>query len=280
MLISKSFNMTQSTLPIIISKQILSIGGRLSYIGIVFILLLTTSGCRKDNKPPPSPEKSLKIVFSTNTIDFQLVDSAYVLLQKAGMTEPIKKFFKKGNQSLDLPIGDLAEGDWGALAYIYAQLPKRKTNISHRYEQTLSFTVTSSGLSPETKPGPDGTLTNDWRPHGVITDALRSIFLTVPLDCRDAYYEFVINDPKWDFFYIDRTAMKRNAGGVEIVASGQWWCDNACYGQNRIIRNRVVFQPFIQDLGSKFWELGMVDAFVRNQATGEVAELYYLFNKP
>lgn len=274
--------MKRNVLPCALSTTVLS-GQRTSRLFLLLVLShlsLAWSGCSKEGPKPQTPAENLQVSFSNNTIEFSLVDSGTVIFKKEGSQTPILKRFTKGNKTLEVMVGDLLPGNYAAEIYVFGRLPNGPAGITRRYVQQVGFTLPYTQAAAITTPGPDGGFRNNWKPHAVLSDAARSIVLTVPLDCRDPYFEFIVNDTRWDYLYIDRVAFKRNGTMNELMASGKWECDQACYGADRFIGNKTAFAPFVQLLTNKEWDNADIDAIAINQATGEEVVLFYHFNKP
>lgn len=250
-------------------------------LSILALSALTLFSCKKDCDDSPSSVPSdgqLVINFSDATISQGLVDSGYVLLKKQGTTIPIMKRFDKADKKLFVAIDDLSGGSWSAEAYIYTR--NAGDNSGRRYEQTKTFTVplTSKNINWQ---APDGSISDSWKPRIVLSDMYRKVIITVALDNTDPYFEIVTKEPKWDEFYIQRSALKRTNVGNELIANASWQCTNACYThpQLNLIVNNTAFLPFTQEVAGEEWNNGEVNVEIRDRETNVVHEFFYVYNK-
>lgn len=243
--------------------------------------ILFLSACKKDhdNKPVP-PAENLQVKFTNATIGINWVDSAMVIFKKEGSATLIMKRFDKQNNVLTVTVDDLPAGNWTANLYVYAHDAESQIPFEgFRYLQEKTFTLPYTKEQVISVDGPDGKFASPWKSHIVLTDLARSVVLTVPLDCADPYFEFIINDPQYDYLYLDRIAFQRNGSTNAIVASANWECGNNCYGPDRFIANKTAFLPFTQALQGKAWDNGDVTAVVMNQQIGRELLLFYHYDK-
>lgn len=244
----------------------------LAQLLIGLTVLLLTVACKKDkDNPAPPADKVLQINFSTASVDYNKVDSGYVILKKAGSgTQYFKRLQKKGS-SLSIDIDDLPAGNWTAELYIFSRFDDK---AGRRFRQDKTFTLSATSPSV-TLNAPTGTITDAWKPSAFFRDAAHGISVAIPLDNKDPQFDIQVNDTHWDYYYIERYANKRMTGGGKLkVAEGIWDCRDNCYTSDRFINNTTGFIPFTQEVGNKDWDNGLIVIVIADDDGADVQFSY------
>ncbi|QEC40452.1 hypothetical protein [Pseudobacter ginsenosidimutans] len=231
-----------------------------------FMVLATTLGllltaCKKngdgnnDQDEQDTPvANQLKIYFDNSTVDFARYDSGFVVMQREGTGNQYLKRFVKGNKFLKIDIDDLQEGKYRTTIHLNVKMKNGNGAIwrQFRYEQDLQ--VLKSGVVIK---GPVNELKKDWKIYTVMTDNVKSVHITIPLDCTDPYFEVYVNDDRWKYFYIERVAYKKGAGDNRTsLGAMSFECQGDCYDGNGNIADDETFKDWSAMLGSKQWDIG------------------------
>jgi len=238
--------------------------------------MILLSSCKKD--PPqenPYYDQQLVLSFSNTTIPFNLVDSAAVIFKKQGAVTQVFKRFEKKNNSLAVVINDLSKGNWTADIYLYT---RSADTTGRRYQQTITLT----GLHQRqdiTVTAPNGKVDDGWKPYIMFADAGLNVIAFVPMDNREAAFDIIVKDKKWDHFYIERYAHNRTNVGNEIMASADWQCNNGCYTNDNIIINTTSFAAFAEKVKTKTWNNGEIYLEVKDTESGEERSFFYTYHR-
>ncbi len=241
------------------------------------IALFTACKKDKDHDPEPPGEKELLVNFSTTSIAYNLVDSGFVVLKKQGGANQIFKRFEKKTGAISFSIDDLSAGNWTAEMYIFARFNE---SAGRRYRQDKTFTIQSGGAKENiTLTAPTGAITDSWKPYAFFRHEQMGVSIAVALDNTDPHFDVEVRDTNWDLYYIERYASKRLEGGANAkVAEYIWSCDNGCYTSDKFINNSTGFLPFIQEVGNKEWNNGLI-IVVLNDYNGADVQFTHAYNK-
>lgn len=235
--------------------------------------------CKKDNKGPlRSPaEKAFQINFSAASIDFNLVDSGFVILKKAGAgTQVFKRFDKKAN-ALSFSIEDLGAGNWTAELYIFARF---NAAAGRRYGQSKELAIQAGGAQQNiVLAAPTGIITDSWKSYAFFHHQEQGVKVAVALDATNPHFDIEVRDTKWDRYYIERYADNRLAGGANAkVAEQIWQCEDNCYTSDKFISNNTAFIPFVEEVGNKPWNNGLIIVVVADN-DGAAVQFSHVYNK-
>jgi hypothetical protein len=250
---------------------------KLVLIASVFTLLMACKKNKDQPEPEPPGDKNLLVNFSTTTIDYSLVDSAFVILKKAGSAQQIFKRFEKHTATLLFSIDDLSAGNWTAEMYIFARF---NTSAGRRYRQDKTFTIPGGGARDHiTLAAPTGSITDAWKPYAFFRHEAEGVSIAVALDNTDPHFDIQVSNTKWDLYYIERYANNRQQGGANAkVAEYIWSCDTGCYTSDKFINNNTGFLPFTQDVGNKDWNNGLIIVVIADNEGPDV-QFSHVYNK-
>jgi len=242
-------------------KMALVVGAALS----VFI------ACKKDKDKPAGDvpvDKEFSVSFGAGTIDQGLVDSAFVILKKAGSSVQTFKRFEKHAGKLSFYLEDLSAGNWTAEMYVFTRFNQ---SAGRRYRQEKAFTIPTGGIKNSiTIDAPTGAITDAWKPYAFFNNETYGVSVAIPLDATNAHFDVTVREAKWNYFYIERYASNRLPGGANAAVAEQIWdCSTGCYTSDRFIDNKTAFLPFVQQVGNKEWNNGLIIVVVK--ADGNLA---------
>lgn len=268
---SASTNAIRST-PVLTSK----IATRLLMICTITFLFIACKKDKDDPAPPPT-EKIFQINFGTSSVAFNLVDSGFVVLKKAGSANQIFKRFEKKTNALSFSIEDLTAGNWTAELYIFARF---NASAGRRYDHAQAFTIPTGGAKQNiTLAAPTGAVSDIWKPYAFFRHETQEVAVAVALDATDPHFDIQVKDTKWDLYYVERYASNRLEGGANAkVAEQIWACDNNCYTSDKFINNNTAFLPFTQEVGNKPWNNGLIIVVVADNEGADV-QFSHVYNK-
>ena len=247
---------------------------RASLILTAFILFGVS--CKKEH-PQNNPyfDQQLIVQFGSTTIPFNLVDSATVIFRKQGSATQVFKRLDKTANSLNTIINDLSKGNWTADVYIYT---RSADTTGRRYLQSVALTTLHQKEAIKVT-APNGKIDDAWKPFVVFRDAGADIIATIPLDSREASFELLLKDKKWDHFYMERYAHNRTNIGNETMAFGKWECSGGCYTYDNMITDTTTFIPFTETVKAKTWNNGEIYLSVSDAETGTEKTFFYVYNR-
>ncbi|MCG2617077.1 hypothetical protein LZZ85_22465 [Terrimonas sp. NA20] len=255
-------------------KPILRFPFLLNYSTLFLLLLMFIIIRCKKERSPVKEDNSISIHFSPSTISFDRVDSAVVILTKGASL--IRRNMIRDNRLLKADLNDLEKGEWTTEIRIYARI--LNDNYQRRYDLTQNIGIVENGkgirLSAAT-----GLFNDQWKPRVIVATNDHSVVLTAALDPNDPYTDMVISNDKWDYVYVDRTALYKADNGEQRTDGGNWECDGDCYTDGNFQFEQHAFLGFSQRMANKNWLRSEVFGLVMNQQTGEELNLYYLFNR-
>jgi len=238
--------------------------------------VLFAASCKKE-QPQNNPyfDQQLIILFGNTTIPFNLVDSATVIFHKQGSATQVFKRLDKTANSLNTIINDLSKGNWTAEVYIYA---RSQDTTGRRYLQSVALTTLHQKEDIKV-PAPNGKIDDSWKPSVVFKDADAGIIAAIPLDNREAAFDLLLEDKKWDHFYMERYAHNRTNIGNEMMAFGKWECSGGCYTYDSMITDTTTFIPFTETVKTKTWNNGEIYLSVSDAETGTEKTFFYIYNR-
>lgn len=261
------------------STQVVNTGKTLRLFLICSAIIFLVS-CRKNKGepvPPPPGGIEMQVKFTPTSIAWNLVDSGFVVLKKAGSANQIFKRFEKKTDTMSFTIDDLSAGNWTAEMYIFARF---NATGGRRYRQDKAFTVPTGGMREAiTLTAPTGAITDSWKPYAFFRHEQMGVSIAVALDNTNPHFDIQVQDTRWDLYYIERYASNRLQGGANAkVAEYIWSCDNGCYTTDKFINNYTGFLPFTQEVGTKEWNNGLI-IVVLNDYNGADVQFSHSYNK-
>lgn len=219
--------------------------------------------CKKDKIyiPAPTPvTQEIAVLFSGETIPFQNVDSAVVVLRDANQN--IKKAGRLQNRvaSLYESLADLPAGDY--TAEIMIQTKKEADNTARQFAIKKTFTLPLQ-VNLQVK-APTGNFTTDtWFKRAVLSAPGQEAIAIVAMDSRDAFYEIKMKEAQWDHVQLQRYAMYHNA-----IAAIEAHTRNV---QGVIgFTDYTSFDTYTQAMQGKLWTNAKISVSMEHQSGREV----------
>lgn len=246
---------------------------------LLLALALVIARCKKDKQeenPPGNETNSLSVQFLAASIPINMVDSAVALLTKENTTTPVKKVLEKKNDHFRVSLEGLDAGNWSVRMYVYSRIAN--DNYPRRYDLDKTISLTAMAKSFE-YPAPEDRLKGDWRTRVILAEADRSIVLTVALDPSDPYYNVEMKTTRWDYVYIDRTAVYQHSDGSQRNDGDSWECGEDCFQEGQLHFDANIFSGFSQRMANRNWIRTEMLGIFMNVNTGEERTFYYLYTK-
>lgn len=236
-------------------------------LGLLLTACKKNGGGNDDQDEQDSPvANQLKVYFDNSTVDFTRYDSGFVMMQREGTGIQYLKRFVKGNNFLKIDIDDMQEAKYKTIIHLNVKLKNNNGVIWRQFRYEKDIQVVKSGIVIK---GPVNELKKDWKIYSVMTDDVKSIHITVPLDCTDPYFEVYAKDDRWKYFYIERVAYKKGTGDNRTsLGAMSFECQGDCYDGNGNIADDETFKDWSAMIGAKQWDNG--ECFI--QLLGESAE--------
>jgi hypothetical protein len=257
------------------------IPGKQPYISLtlaVFIAVFSISSCKKDKLPDQvSIRDSLIVVnFVNNSIPLNLIDSAHVFLQKKGSGTTYFLRFDKQKDNLTANIDGLRAGEYTMSAYLYSRVVNSNEKREYFFSDTLEIGNNGGQL---VYGAPDGTLFDAWKIRAIFSYD-NGLDFYIPWNNEEAYFRVRAADKnRWKKLEIRREAYNRIAGmGSELIASGNWKCESACFTAENIIVNESAFSPFAENVKNKTWNRTEIEIIAIDIADKKIEDLF-IFNK-
>jgi hypothetical protein len=237
----------------------------------VFALLLVGAvGCKKDDvlpQPPTPVTQEFVIDFSTETIPFQNVDSAVVIIRDADHF--VKKSIRLQNRAASLYTGltDLAAGVYTAEVKI--QSKKEPDNTARQFALTKTFALPlQASLHLQ---APTGSFTDTWFKRAVLFAPADEAIATIAMDPRDAFYEIQFKEAQWDYSMLQRYAV---SGSVRVADGNHTKILQGIIG----FADYAAFEAYTQRMQGKSWNKAAISLYIRHK-TGREIYLDYEYNK-
>jgi hypothetical protein len=261
-------------MPLLMPKLIQKFPFFLNYSTIfLLILVFVVSRCKKESSAVIN-DNTISIYFNSSTIGSDLVDSAVITFTKG--SDSIKELMVKENGELRTDLKALADGEWLTRISLYAH--DQKDSYQRRYDLEAQTLITADKKGMRIAAA-TGFFDDQWKPRVIIASEDRSVVLTVALDPNDPYTDFVVREGQWDYSYIDRTSLYRNANGEQRTDGSSWECDGDCYADGSFQFEPNAFAGFSARMANRNWLKSEVFGLLMNSTTGKELNLYYLCNR-
>jgi hypothetical protein len=263
---------------LVFKKKIQRFDGVLTVKPLAFIIagliLVFAQSCLKSSAEYDET-KRLRIVFNSQTISFNQLDSASVVFTKQGSNTGVFKRLQKSLDLLETDIEDLSAGTWNA--EIYLNTKKDTAGKSSQYKAKLNFSIEQ--ISGILMPAPAQQSTELWKKRIVLATSQNEIVVTIPLDVTDPYFEIITKELRWDSFSIERAAFRRANNMNEQLGAQTWTCTSNCMGNDKIIFNSTAFAQFSETMKSKPWNNADVSITIKDEDAQLAYEFYHAWDK-
>jgi hypothetical protein len=240
--------------------------------GMLLLLAVSILSCKKDTGTPAIINKKLVVKLENHLIAVSDIDSANVVLRKAGTSTPYFFRLQKGADKLEALIDGLPTGEYAVDVDMYTkEMPSGKF-YQFLLNKQVSISNSSNAITIE---GPDDLGPDGWSTRKVMATSSRDIVVLIPLDVNDPYFEIRTSTPQWHFFGVERVALQ----GAAVVAHKNWQCDNGC-GTNggRLLFDKTIFLPFTNIIKNSTWTKNEIIITVGNVQNKTYHEFGHVWN--
>ena len=126
---------------------------------------------------------------------------------------------------------------------------------------------------------PDQGTSNVWKKHIVLSSSNNDVVSITPLDLTNPAFSLIAADPKWDSFYVKKTAYQNVEGDTIVVNSKTWSCGVDCLGSSRSIIDTTYFNDFSQYIKTRTWNWGSVEVTFKDNQSSDSKAFIHNWNK-
>jgi hypothetical protein len=247
-----------------------------SYLLILFGVVTLFTACEKDNEDnwPVSKSSELRLVFSSASISLNDIDSATVMLTKAGSTA-IRKKLEKKNGYMAVTATDIPAGNWQMEWTIYAESPVGNDEYrrQYAYNSTAAFPFTGALQ----KPAPKGDFDGTWLPRVWLKDNETGLAIVMGMDFTDPFLSLKAAPGKeYSYYYIDKIALLENGNNSSMVGA-----DNLEVMGNfpaPYVEDRTSFANLAETMKNRNWNKGEILVLIEEK-NGPESVFYYNYRK-
>lgn len=247
-----------------------------SYLLILFGVVTLFTACEKDNEDdlPVSTGRELKLVFSSGSIPLNDIDSATVILSKAGSTA-IRKKLEKKNGYMVAPATDIPAGNWQMEWIVYAESPIGNDEYGRQY--ALNGMVSFPFTGALQKPAPRGDFDGTWLPRVWLRDAETGLTLTIGMDFTDPYLSMQAAPGKeYSYYYIDRIASLTMGNNSTMVGADH--LERMGDFPAPYVVDNTSFSSLAETMKTRNWNKGEILVLVEEK-NGPESVFYYVYQK-
>jgi hypothetical protein len=230
--------------------------------------------CLKENTIEPGDRKMI-LAFGAQSVPFDKIDSAAAVFTKQGTTTPYYLRFEKLNGRFEVSMADFTTGIWKMEVMVYS----KKDTAGKSFEYTAGATIDVSQVSGVLLGAPDQGASTLWKKHIVLSSTNNDIISITPLDLTNPAFTLIAKDPKWDSFYVKKTAFQASDGDTVVVSSKTWGCGIDCLGNDQIISDTTYFNDFTQYIKTRTWNKGSVEVTFKDNQSAETKAFIHNWNK-
>jgi len=251
-----------------------SLKRNLRVAAVLITIAAILPACLKERKLDPSDRKMI-LAFNSQSVPFDKIDSAAAVFTKQGTTTPYYLRFEKRNGTFEVSMQDFQTGIWKIEVMAYS----KKDTAGKSFEYTAAATIDVGQVSGVLLGAPDQGTSNIWKKHIVLTSANNDVVSITPLDLTNPAFTLITKDPRWDSFYVKKTAYQTVAGDTIIVSTKTWTCSTNCMGNDHIISDTTYFNDFTQYLKTRTWDKGSVEVGFTDKESTETKAFMHYWNK-
>jgi hypothetical protein len=238
------------------------------------IIGITAGSCLKENTVDPGDRKMI-IAFSQQSVPFDKIDSATAIFIKQGTTIPYYLKFEKNSGTFEVSMADFTTGIWKMEVMAYS----KKDTAGKSFEYVTAATVDVSQVSGVLLGAPDQGTSNVWKKHIILSSASNDVVSITPLDVTNPAFTLIANDPKWDSFYVKKSAFQTVEGDTVVVTSKTWSCGIDCLGSSHSITDTTYFNDFSQYIKTRTWNQGSVEVTLKDNQSADTKAFIHRWNK-
>lgn len=247
-----------------------------SILALAMIVSLTAilPSCLKEKAVQPGDRKMI-IAFNWQSVPYEKIDSAAAVFTKQGTTTPYYLRFQKQNGNFEVSMADFTTGIWKIEVMAYS----KKDTAGKSFEYTTWATMDVGQISGVLLGAPDQNASGIWKKHIVLSSPTNDVVSITPLDLTNPAFTLIAKDPRWDSFYVKKTAYLTFAGDTSIVSDKVWSCSTNCLGTDRILSDTTYFNDFAQYLKTHNWDKGSVEVRFTDKQSSETKAFMHYWNK-
>jgi hypothetical protein len=241
---------------------------------IIVTVAAILPSCLKENTVEPGDRKMI-LAFGPQSVPFDKIDSAAAVFTKQGTVTPYYLRFQKRNGNFEVSMADFTTGIWKMEVMAYS----KKDTAGKSFEYTANATIDVSQVAGVLLGAPDQGASTIWKKHIVLSSANNDIVSITPLDLANPAFTLIAKDPKWDSFYVKKTAFQTTGGDTIVVSSKTWGCATECFGNDQIISDTTYFTDFSQYIKTRTWDKCSVEVIFKDNQSTETKAFIHNWNK-
>ncbi|HSB92114.1 MAG TPA: hypothetical protein VLC28_03315 [Flavitalea sp.] len=252
-------------------------GSRKRNLLFAAITLLTAAAlpsCLKENTVEPG-ERKMIIAFGQQSVPFNNIDSATAIFTKQGTTTPYNLKFEKSNGKFEVSMADFTSGIWRMDVMAYS----KKDSAGKSFQYSATATMDVAQVSGVLLGAPDQGNSTIWKKHIILSSSNNDIVSITPLDLTNPAFTLIDKDPRWDSFYVKKTAFQTANGDTIVVSSKTWSCGLDCLGSKYSITDTTYFNDFSQYIKTRTWAMGAVEVTLKDNESSDTKAFIHTWNK-
>jgi hypothetical protein len=241
---------------------------------VAAVIIIGAASCFKENDVQPGDRKMI-MAFSQQSVPFDKIDSATAIFTRQGTTTPYYLKFQKKNGSFEVSMEDFTTGVWKMEVMAYS----KKDTAGKSFEYVAVATIDAAQVSGVLLGAPDQGASNIWKKHIVLSSSNNDVVSITPLDLTNPAFSVNAKDPKWDSFYVKKTAYQNLEGDTIVVSSKTWGCGIDCLGSSHSITDSTYFTDFSQYIKTRTWTWGSVEVTLKDNESTDTKAFIHNWNK-
>jgi hypothetical protein len=183
--------------------------------------------------------------------------------------------FQKLNGTFELSMADFTTGTWK----IEVMANSKKDTTGKSFQYTTEATVDVGQVSGVLLGAPDQGASTIWKKHIVLSSSNNDVVSITPLDLTNPAFTLIDTDPRWDSFYVKKTAYQNVTGNEVVVSTKIWSCGTDCLGNDHIIWDTTYFNDFTHYIKARTWDKGSVEVKFIDKESSETKAFTHTWNK-
>ena len=241
---------------------------------VAAIIVIGAASCLKESTVEPG-ERKMIIAFSQQSVPFDKIDSATAIFTKQGTTTPYYLRFQKNNGTFEVSMADFTTGIWKMEVMAYS----KKDTDGKSFEYVAGATIDVAQVSGVLLGAPDQGTSNIWKKHIILSSSNNDVVSITPLDLTNPAFSLIAKDPKWDSFFVKKTAFQNVEGDTIVVSSKTWGCGIDCLGSSHSISDTTYFNDFSQYIKTRTWTWGSVEVTLKDNESTDTKAYIHNWNK-
>ena len=241
---------------------------------VAAIIVIGGVSCLKESTVEPG-ERKMIMAFSQQSVPFDKIDSATAIFTKQGTTTPYYLRFQKNNGTFEVSMADFTTGIWKMEVMAYS----KKDTAGKSFEYVAGATIDVAQVSGVLLGAPDQGTSNIWKKHIILSSSNNDVVSITPLDLTNPAFSLIAKDPRWDSFYVKKTAFQNVEGDTIVVSSKTWGCGIDCLGSSHSISDTTYFNDFSQYIKTRTWTWGSVEVTLKDNESTDTKAYIHNWNK-